>query len=196
MASPTAKQVGPPPPPAAPRPIPETNAFFLSLLFFEWITPLLRVGYRRPLEQEDLYILGDRYQSASLSEVFDHHWEIEKKRPKPSLFRAMHRAFGRRFWPAMILRLLGDIITVVSPLLLNELVTFSSDSYMAHKEGRPLPDVGYGYIIATVLFVLQAVGTLATHHYFYMALRTGFSLRTALITAIYRKSLVLSAKSR
>ncbi|KAI9596789.1 P-loop containing nucleoside triphosphate hydrolase protein [Syncephalis fuscata] len=183
-------------PPATAQPIPETKAFFLSQLVFEWITPLLRTGHRRPLEAEDLYVLGDRYVAASLSKEFSKQWDVEKAKEKPSLFRAINKTFGPRFWPATLLRLFGDLVTVVSPLLLKELTNFASDSYVAHSEGKPLPDVGYGYIMAVVLFVLQGLGSLSTHHYFYMTMRVGFSLRTALTTNIYRKSLVLSAKAR
>jgi hypothetical protein len=36
-------------------PIPDTNASFLSQLTFQWITPLLNLGYGRPLEITDLW---------------------------------------------------------------------------------------------------------------------------------------------
>ncbi|KAJ8076752.1 hypothetical protein PM082_001175 [Marasmius tenuissimus] len=53
--------------------IPERKAFFLSQIWFAWLDPLLRVGYTRPLEQEDLWnlpsdrlttVLTDRVESA------------------------------------------------------------------------------------------------------------------------------------
>ncbi|KAH8831322.1 P-loop containing nucleoside triphosphate hydrolase protein [Flagelloscypha sp. PMI_526] len=39
--------------------IPEANANWLSLLTFQWITPLLVLGYKKPLEPSDLYRLQD-----------------------------------------------------------------------------------------------------------------------------------------
>jgi len=33
-------------------PLPRTTAHWLSTLFFHWITPILRIGYSRPLEAE------------------------------------------------------------------------------------------------------------------------------------------------
>ena len=45
--------------------IPEANANWLSLLTFEWISPLMRLGYSRPLEATDLYKLQD-YRSAGV----------------------------------------------------------------------------------------------------------------------------------
>jgi hypothetical protein len=39
--------------------IPEATAGWLSLVTFDWITPLLSLGYARPLEASDLYKLQD-----------------------------------------------------------------------------------------------------------------------------------------
>jgi ATP-binding cassette subfamily C (CFTR/MRP) protein 1 len=183
-------------PPAEPRPIPEPKAFFLSRLFFEWITPLLKTGYRRPLQPNDLYVLNDTYQAATLTKKFQDNWAQERQHPKPSLFRALNRTFGRAFWPSIILRLIGDVITVLGPLFLNEVVDFVAESYAAEQRGEPLPDVGFGYAMAVGLFVMQMVGSMSTHWYFHNALRVGFSVRTILTTSIYRKSLVLSSKAR
>jgi hypothetical protein len=40
----------------------------LNILFFGWITPLLSLGYARPLEATDLYKLGDKRSSAYIAE--------------------------------------------------------------------------------------------------------------------------------
>lgn len=46
------------------QPIPETTASLFSLIIFQWITPLLTLGYNRPLEASDLYELQDHRKSA------------------------------------------------------------------------------------------------------------------------------------
>lgn len=60
-----------PPPPAsmdnAPM-IPEAKASFLSLITFTWITPMLSLGYARPLEPTDLWKLQDNRSAAIISE--------------------------------------------------------------------------------------------------------------------------------
>jgi ATP-binding cassette subfamily C (CFTR/MRP) protein 1 len=183
-------------PPAEPRPIPEPKAFFLSRLFFEWLTPLLKTGYHRPLQPNDLYVLDDAQQAAILTKRFQDNWTQERQRPKPSLFRAFNRTLGRVYWPYIILRLVGDVITVLSPLFLNEVVDFAAESYAAEQNGEPLPDVGFGYAMVVGLFVMQMVGSMSIHWYFHKASRVGISVRTILTTSIYRKSLVLSSKAR
>jgi len=61
-----------PPPPKASLDdadvIPEANANWLSLLTFEWATPLMRLGYSRPLEATDLYKLQDDRSSGVIAE--------------------------------------------------------------------------------------------------------------------------------
>jgi len=61
-----------PPPPKASLDeadtIPEANANWLSLLTFEWIAPLIQLGYSRPLEATDLYKLQDDRSSGVIAE--------------------------------------------------------------------------------------------------------------------------------
>ncbi|KAF8579018.1 ABC transporter [Ramaria rubella] len=48
--------------------IPEATASFFSLLTFSWMTPMLSLGYARPLEPTDLWKLQDRRSAAVISE--------------------------------------------------------------------------------------------------------------------------------
>ena len=46
---------------------PEASAGFFSQLWFAWLTPLLSLGFARPLEPSDLYKLPDEYSSAEVA---------------------------------------------------------------------------------------------------------------------------------
>ena len=48
--------------------IPEATASFLSLVTFQWMTPMLSLGYARPLEPTDLWKLQDRRSAVAISE--------------------------------------------------------------------------------------------------------------------------------
>ncbi|KAI0040096.1 ABC transporter [Auriscalpium vulgare] len=48
--------------------IPEMTAGWFSLLTFNWISPLLTLGYARPLEDSDLYKLQDHRSSAFIAD--------------------------------------------------------------------------------------------------------------------------------
>ncbi|KAF9267240.1 ABC transporter [Marasmius fiardii PR-910] len=73
----------PPPPPKASIDesdiIPEVNANIFSLIVFEWMTPLLRLGYRRPLEAPDLYKLQDERSAAYIGTKILESWERRQK---------------------------------------------------------------------------------------------------------------------
>ncbi|ORX82952.1 P-loop containing nucleoside triphosphate hydrolase protein [Basidiobolus meristosporus CBS 931.73] len=104
--------------------VPEVNANIVSRIVFWWLNSLMLKGYKRPLEKEDLYDLGAMYNAENLSTRFEDSWRNERLRPKPSLFHALHVTFGRRFWPAGILKFLGDLAQTVSPLFVREITNY------------------------------------------------------------------------
>jgi len=73
-----------PPPPRASLDeadiIPEANANWLSLLTFEWIGPLMRLGYSRPLEATDLYKLQDDRSSGVIAEKIIRSFEERQRK--------------------------------------------------------------------------------------------------------------------
>ena len=73
-----------PPPPKASLDeadlIPEANANWLSLLTFEWIGPLMRLGYSRPLEATDLYKLQDDRSSGVIAERIIRSFEERQRK--------------------------------------------------------------------------------------------------------------------
>ncbi|PFH48819.1 hypothetical protein AMATHDRAFT_64587 [Amanita thiersii Skay4041] len=48
--------------------VPEDNSSFFSYLAFEWISPLLYVGYTRPLERDDLWLLPDKFLTTNVTD--------------------------------------------------------------------------------------------------------------------------------
>ena len=54
----------------------------------------------------------------------------------------------------------------------------------------------HGYVLATGLFVAAVVQSVCLHQYFHRVMKTGLRLRSAIVTAVYSKSLVLSNTAR
>ena len=79
---------------------------------------------------------------------------------------------------------------------LQSLIKFAADSYIAHREGNQTPGIGKGIGLAIGLVILQLIGSLSQHHFFYRATSTGVLLRGGLITAIYSRSLRLTTRAR
>jgi hypothetical protein len=74
------------------------------------------------------------------------------------------------------------------------LITYADTAYIAHQTGAPGPPIGRGVGLAIGLAAMQTVQSICQHHFFYRSMMVGAMARSALISVIYRKSLVLSNK--
>lgn len=65
-----------------PNPCPESSASFLSKITFWWISGLMILGYKRPLEAKDLWSLNKEDMSAEVVPVLTNNWAKEYVRAK------------------------------------------------------------------------------------------------------------------
>ncbi|CAG8788181.1 13535_t:CDS:2, partial [Dentiscutata erythropus] len=102
--------------------IPETNANIFSKLTFWWINDLMSLGYKRPLEKEDLFVLNDARTAKIVTDKFEAEWKKEVEKialgKKPSLIKALYRVLWVRFCLAGIVRFFSDLFAAISPLIL------------------------------------------------------------------------------
>lgn len=90
-----------------------------------------------------------------------------------------------------MLKAVQDILQFTQPLLLRALMVWVT----SHLTNNPEP--GYkGVLIAVGMFVTAFSQTMFLHQYFQICNITGMRMRAALVTAIYRKTIVLSNSSR
>lgn len=59
---------------------PEATAGFVSLLWFNWITPLLLLGYSRPLESPDLYKLQGERGASEIANAIIGSFDARRKK--------------------------------------------------------------------------------------------------------------------
>uniref|UniRef100_A0A4W3JNK8 ATP-binding cassette, sub-family C (CFTR/MRP), member 3 n=1 Tax=Callorhinchus milii TaxID=7868 RepID=A0A4W3JNK8_CALMI len=185
-----------------PNPCPEDSAGFLSKITFWWFTGLARLGYRRPLEDKDLWSLSTDDTSEVIVPRLLKEWEQEiankqqqqqqdsiykapftsgGRGPEPSLLRALCKTFGPYFLIGSAFKLCQDLLTFVNPQL--KLLQF------VKQKASP---VWWGYMIAVLMFFSAVLQTLILHQHFQYCFITGMRLRSAIIGAIYRKSLVIT----
>lgn len=100
--------------------------------------------------------------------------------------------------PSIVIKVVGDVAQVTSPLVTKALINFGTQSYYSHRgvPGYTNPHVGLGVGLAFALWIMQIISSLSIHQFFVRSAGTGVLARGALIAAIYRRSLVLSGKSR
>ncbi|KAG1899413.1 ABC transporter [Suillus fuscotomentosus] len=217
--------------------IPEATAGFASLLWFTWITPLLSLGYARPLESSDLYRLQEERGALPIAEAIlasfktrqkkaaeyndrltkgeispglrglwwsikgvrkerEKQWREKDGKRKASLILAMNDSVFWWFWSAGILKVIGDTAQITSPLVVKAIINFATVSYTNHLTGQSTPAIGQGIGLSFGLLALLLIASWCSNHFYYRSMTSGVLLRGGLITAIYSRSLQLSARAR
>uniref|UniRef100_A0A8D1J3V6 Uncharacterized protein n=1 Tax=Sus scrofa TaxID=9823 RepID=A0A8D1J3V6_PIG len=77
-------------------------SFSFSFHFNRWLTPLLRVGYKRRLEEDDMYSVLPEDRSARFGEELRESWDREVSRAEkvarePSLTKAIIKCYWKSY---------------------------------------------------------------------------------------------------
>ncbi|KAF5286638.1 hypothetical protein FQA39_LY16212 [Lamprigera yunnana] len=195
------------------KPCPEESASFLSKIFYKWFDSMAWRGFRNPLKAEDLWNLKHEDTAKEIYPIFNTHWQksINKVSSRPqypnaafksdsarvdfvssskkrqaSILPALCKTVGPTFMFGAALKLIQDILTFVSPQVLNLLIAFIEETEPQWR----------GFLYVGCLFITACLQTLILSQYFHRMFIVGIRIRTALISAIYRKALRLSNSAR
>ncbi|KAF9107853.1 hypothetical protein BGX29_004457 [Mortierella sp. GBA35] len=182
------------------------KANLFSLLTFHYLQHVVSLGYKRPLNFEDIdglmpKTIRTEYTHAALSASWETHAKKRlAKGHKPSLIKVIFVSNGLRWAGVMALSIASAMMTYVAPQLLNSLLAFiESYKEITLPDGTtftdPLP-VSLGIILAFGLFFSTLTVSFMTSQYFARTSILGLEIRTALIAMIYRKSLRLSTSAK
>lgn len=93
-----------------------------------------------------------------------------------------------------MLKLAQDVMTFISPQILRLIIQFVNSSNP--DDGSIAEPRWKGFLYAALLFIVASVQTLVLAQYFQRMFIVGLRIRTALISAIYRKALIMSNSAR
>ncbi|XP_047611777.1 ATP-binding cassette sub-family C member 4-like [Phacochoerus africanus] len=173
-----------------PNPLQDGNV--CSSLFFWWLTPLLRVGYKRRLEEDDMYSVLPEDRSARLGEELRGYWDRESSRAEkdarePSLTKAIIKCYWKPYLVLGVFTFLEEGTRIVQPVLLGKII-----SYLEYYDPSDSAAFHEALAYAAGLSVCVLTWAVLHHLYFYHIQRVGMRLRVAVCHMIYRKALRLS----
>ncbi|KAI1754416.1 P-loop containing nucleoside triphosphate hydrolase protein [Xylaria castorea] len=175
----------------------EASAGFFSKLTFQWMAPLMNVGYKRPLEQGDLWKVNSKrsadVMAGKCSESFQRRVKNGDKYP---LLWAIHETFFWEFWIGGLCQLVASIFQVLSPFLLRFLIAFAQDAFNNSQNGQPPPPIGRGVGLVLGVTFMQIFQSLGTNHFIYRGMMIGGQVRAVLISLIFEKSMVISGRAK
>ncbi|XP_072737295.1 ATP-binding cassette sub-family C member 3 isoform X1 [Ciconia boyciana] len=207
-----------------PNPCPELTSGFLSRLTFWWFTSMAILGYKRPLEDKDLWSLNEDDTSKIIVQQLSKEWDKEKAECKQKedviymkksnhvlnhvgdgaeeaevLIRDKKHNRKPSFLKAL-LRTFGPYFLIGSFFkLIQDLLSFVNPQLLSVLIGfiknKDAP-AWWGFLIAALMFICAVLQTLILHQHFQYCFVTGMRLRTGITGVIYRKSLVITNSAK
>ncbi|XP_062453690.1 multidrug resistance-associated protein 1-like isoform X2 [Rhea pennata] len=186
---------------------PEENACVFSKLTYSWFSRLISIGYRKPLERDDLFELNENDSPYSVCPNFEKQWRKERQKTttglkasyikrmlfkktnfcKPSLVFPLWQTFKFLLIKVAFLKVIADILAFMGPQIMKALIMLSEN-----HPGSPRS----GYIYAIALFLVVLSQTLVHQLYQRNNMLTAVKIKTAVVGLIYKKALTLANSSR
>ncbi|XP_072470803.1 multidrug resistance-associated protein 1-like isoform X5 [Notamacropus eugenii] len=173
---------------------PEKHVSFISKMTYSWFNSVIILGYKKPLEREDLFELNDSDSSYNVCPIFEKQWRksilTNKKKQKPkksSLLHALWNTFNVFLIQVALFKVFADILSFISPLIMKQMILLCENRH----------DLGWnGYGYAVTLFIVTILQTLVLQLYQRFNMLNSAKIKTAVIGLLYKKALNLSNSSR
>lgn len=173
------------------RESPYGRATLLQLITFSWLNPLFSVGYKKPLEQDEIPDVDVKDSAEFGSFTFDQNLkQIRDKNgsTNPSIYKVIYLFIREKAAINALFAVISAGASYVGPYLIDDFVSF-----LAEKKSGNLKR---GYLLALAFLGAKMVEVTAQRQWIFGARQLGMRLRAALISHIYKKGLVLSSPSR
>uniref|UniRef100_T1KXB4 ABC-type glutathione-S-conjugate transporter n=1 Tax=Tetranychus urticae TaxID=32264 RepID=T1KXB4_TETUR len=181
---------------------PYASSSFLSRITFHWYNSMAYLGYRKTLESKDVWSIPEQYETSNLEATFDNllargqsiaikSKEGQKQQTQTTgLKYNLFGEFVKKFWPWLFLctffKLIASLSAIASPQILDFMLTFISSDDPTWK----------GIILVKALIISAILQSIFDSQYEFWIQVTSIKIRSALISVIYRKSLLLSGEAK
>ncbi|CAM4855736.1 unnamed protein product [Rotaria socialis] len=168
---------------------------FFHVLFWWWLNPVLSLGYKRDLTDEDLDDLSANDKCSSLLDKLSYYSDNNLWMTNTTTWHIVMKAFWKQSVFVIFLLLPYNASRVAQPLLLREIVLYII-SQKSHSESSTTFFENYrGYIYALGLFLCSAIQAILHQQAYFRTTRMGMRIRNALLSTIYKRLLSLNLAS-
>ncbi|CAI9295434.1 unnamed protein product [Lactuca saligna] len=159
-----------------------------SLLTFSWLSPLVALGHRKPLDLEDVPQLfgidSVRGSFPILKKKLDLESDDKKLTTTFDLVKALIHTTWKDIIVTAILAVIYTLASYVGPYLIDAFVQFLNTRQDSKHEG---------YLFILIFFFAKLVESISQRHWFFKLQQGGIRARAALVAMIYQKGLNLSS---
>lgn len=193
---------------------PMHHANIISRIFIWWVYPVIRVGYKRTIQPNDLFKMDDRLSVERLHEAFERNFDFYYQRaknayilenpdsseedvaknlrlPRFTLVRALFFTFKYQYLLAVVFAILANCTSGFNPMITKRLIRFVEEkAFFPDKK----VNTGIGYAFGACIMILS--NGLFFNHFFQLSQLTGVEVQSTLTKAILQKMFKANAYTR
>ncbi|OGM41096.1 putative ABC multidrug transporter [Aspergillus bombycis] len=175
----------------------EYAAGFASLITFQWVAPIVKLGYKRELEIQDIWTVNPTRSVSILSDRLDEAFRVRLRHGgKRPLAWALYDTLKVGLWVGILSQILSMCLLVLAPFVVRLLIEFAMDAYVSQHNSLPGPNLGKGMGLVVGLVAMQLVQSLSSNQAFYQSLIAGGELKAVLTPKMFSKAMRLSGRAR
>ncbi|KAI4797431.1 hypothetical protein KUCAC02_025090 [Chaenocephalus aceratus] len=182
----------------------------LSKATYWWMNPLIIGAHKRPIELKKIGKLPIAMRALTnylkLKDAYEDQRTAEDPNKAPSIWRSMHRAFGRPILLSSTFRYLADLLGFAGPLCICGIVKYLKKDKLSVQDKAKNTKMDVYFIpstellqnpsvLAVLLFLALILQRTFLQASYYVTIETGINLRGALLAMIYNKILRLSTSN-
>ncbi|KAF9920021.1 hypothetical protein FBU30_010239 [Linnemannia zychae] len=160
-------------------PCPEAYASVVDLALFSWANPLIRLGFSRPLNNEDIW----DFRLSDYSSVVIHHFRqsiLATRKNYPFIIRLFIN-FKKRLTIQVLWAICWGLLSFAGPFALERILYFASH--------RDTVSVEWGYVYVFGMFFGMLAATITQSQMLWHGRRISMQLRSIVVGEVYAKAL-------
>ncbi|KAK5828808.1 hypothetical protein F5H01DRAFT_374251 [Linnemannia elongata] len=165
--------------PGARVPCPEAYASVVDLALFSWADPLIRLGFSRPLNNEDIW----DFRLSDYSSVVIHHFRqsiLAARKNYPFIIRLFIN-FKKRLSVQVVWAICWGLLSFAGPFALERILHF--------VKNRDTISVEWGYVYVFGMFFGMLAATITQSQMLWHGRRISMQLRSIVVGEVYAKAL-------